>query len=97
MAQMIVRNIDEDVKVRLKQRANQHGWSMEEIRQILRRSVKEKTEVRSKFGTRIAARFSGMGMSEEILRCKGRPFIPWLFQSDYFGYKRSICVAATAT
>jgi hypothetical protein len=37
MAQVIVRNIEDDVKAGLKTRATQHGWSMEEeIRQILR-------------------------------------------------------------
>jgi plasmid stability protein len=39
MAQVVVRNVDEYVKIGLKFRASQHGWSMEEeIRQILQRA-----------------------------------------------------------
>jgi plasmid stability protein len=40
MAQVIVRNLEDDVKAVLKRRAKQHGWGMEEeVRQILRRAV----------------------------------------------------------
>ncbi|MCP4285623.1 MAG: toxin-antitoxin system, partial [Gammaproteobacteria bacterium] len=36
MAQVVVRNLDEEIKKRLKQRADEHGISMEaEIRLIL--------------------------------------------------------------
>ena len=63
MAQMIVRNIDEDVKSGLKARASQHGWSMEEeVRQILRQAVNESPQTRTKLGTRIAERFAGSGL-----------------------------------
>ena len=42
MAQVVDRNIEDDVKARLKQRATQHGWSMEEeVRHILRKAVAE--------------------------------------------------------
>ena len=42
MAQFIVRNLENDVKVRLKRRAARHGRSMEEeVRHILRDAVKE--------------------------------------------------------
>jgi len=41
MAQIVVRNIEEDVKKQLKQPAAQHGWSMEEeVRQILRNAIR---------------------------------------------------------
>ena len=40
MAQVLVRNLDDDVKERLQQRARQHGHSMEEeIRDILRQAM----------------------------------------------------------
>jgi hypothetical protein len=40
MAQVIVRDLEEDVKARLKRRAAQHGRSMEEeVRDILRNAV----------------------------------------------------------
>jgi plasmid stability protein len=42
MAQFIVRNLEDDVKARLKRRAARHGHSMEEeVRQILRSAVQE--------------------------------------------------------
>jgi plasmid stability protein len=45
MAQVIVRNLEDDVKAVLKRRAKQHGWSMEEeVRQILRRAVNDLVE-----------------------------------------------------
>jgi plasmid stability protein len=39
MAQVIARNIEDDVKAGLTARAREHGWSMEEVRQILRPAV----------------------------------------------------------
>ncbi len=67
MAQFIVRNLDEDVKERLKRRAQRHGCSMEEeVRQILRNAVKEGDQPAPKLGSRIAARFAGIGLSEDL-------------------------------
>ncbi len=41
MAQLIVRNLDEDLVRRLKQRAAEHGWSAEEEhRRILRDALR---------------------------------------------------------
>ena len=40
MAQLIVRNLDPEVVVRLRRRAAQHGWSVEaEHREILREAL----------------------------------------------------------
>ena len=42
MAQFVVRDLEEEVKARLKRRAERHGRSMEEeIRHILRNAAKE--------------------------------------------------------
>lgn len=61
MAQLVVRNIDEDVKTRLKRRAESHGRSMEEeARQILTEAVLRKPAREKGLGTRIAARFKGL-------------------------------------
>jgi len=77
MAQVIVRNIEDDVKAGLKQRASQHGWSMEEeVRQILRRAVSEKNQMRPKLGSRIAARFAGVGINEPLPELRGQPIVP---------------------
>lgn len=72
MGQVIVRNLDEDIKAALKRRASQHGWSMEEeVRQILRRAVNDQPQAISKLGTRIAARFADQGLDEPLPELHG--------------------------
>jgi plasmid stability protein len=73
MAQVVVRNIEEEVKQGLKARACAHGWSMEkEVRQILRRAVTEGLQARPKLGSCIAARFAGGGLTESLPEMKGQ-------------------------
>lgn len=73
MAQVVVRNIEDDIKVRLKQRAALHGWSMEEeVRQILRDAVVEHGQAPVKLGSRMAARFAGIGLSGELPQLQGQ-------------------------
>jgi antitoxin FitA len=80
MAQVVVRNIDDDVKARLKQRAAQHGWSMEEeVRQILRKAVAEPRPALVKLGSRMAARFAGVGLSGELPQLQGQAVVPMDF------------------
>ena len=68
MAQFIVRDLEDDVKARLKRRAAQHRRSMEEeVRHILRDAVKEQNRHIAKLGSRIAARFTKAGLSAEEL------------------------------
>jgi len=77
MAQVIVRNIEDDVKAGLKQRASRHGWSMEEeVRQILRRAVSEEGQVRPRLGSLIAARFAGAGLTEPLPELHGQTIEP---------------------
>jgi plasmid stability protein len=65
VAQFIVRNLEDDVKARLKRRAAHHGRSMEEeVRHILRDAVKEENRRRPKLGSRIAARPAGTARSD---------------------------------
>ena len=67
MAQVIVRNIEDSVKAGLKQRASMHGWSMEEeVREILRRAVRELAPAPRKLGAQISARFAGAGLTEAL-------------------------------
>jgi plasmid stability protein len=67
MAQVVVRNIEEDVKTQLKQRAAQHGWSMEEeVRQILRNAIRLPEPSSVKLGSRIAKRFHDVGLAEPL-------------------------------
>ncbi|MBU9698137.1 plasmid stabilization protein [Rhodobacteraceae bacterium HSP-20] len=63
MASIIIRNLEEDVKARLKLRAASRGHSMEEeARDILRRSVGA-ADPRADLGTAIAARFAALGVT----------------------------------
>ena len=72
MAQLVVRNLDDDVKERLQQRAKQHGHSMEtEVREILRSAVMEITEPSEPLGTRIASRFKEIGLDEPVVELRG--------------------------
>ena len=67
MAQVIVRNIEVEVKAGLKLRAAQHGWSMEEeVRQILRNAVSLTETPQIKLGSRIAKRFVGIGLVDPL-------------------------------
>ncbi len=73
MAQFIVRNLEDDVKARLKRRATHHGCSMEEeVRHILRDAVKEQNQRVVKLGSRIAARFAKTGLTIELPELRGQ-------------------------
>ncbi len=73
VAQFVVRDIEEDVKVRLKRLAERHGRSMEEeIRQILRNAAKESSRPIARIGSRIAARFSGKGLVADLPELRGQ-------------------------
>lgn len=74
MAQIIVRDVEEEVKERLKKRATRHGHSMEaEVRDILRDAVKGDDQPKYGLGTQIANRFKGIGLrpGEEIKELRG--------------------------
>ena len=76
MAQLLVRNLDEDLKLRLKQRARRHGRSTEEeVREILRSAVMAE-EAALPLGSRIRARFAGIGLDEDIPELRGYPAQP---------------------
>ncbi len=73
MAQFIVRDLEDDVKARLKRRATQHGRSMEEeIRHILRNAVKEQNQRLPKLGSRIVARFAKAGLTTDLPELRGQ-------------------------
>jgi plasmid stability protein len=80
MAQFVVRQLEEDVKARLKRRAERHGRSMEEeVREILRNAAKEERRTVTKLGSRIAARFQGAGLTADLPELRGqRPRPPGL-------------------
>jgi plasmid stability protein len=73
MAQFIVRDIEDSVKVRLKRRATRHGRGMEdEVRHILRDAVKEQNSDIAKLGSRIARRFAKVGLTGELPELRGQ-------------------------
>lgn len=77
MAQFTVRNLEDDVKARLKLRAARHGSSMEEeVRQILRNAVKDESAPANRLGSRIAARFARVGLNDDLPELKGQTVRP---------------------
>ena len=73
MAQFVVRDLEEEVKVRLKRRAKRHGHSMEEeVRHILRNAAKESSRPVAKLGTRVSARFSTVGLTTDLPELRGQ-------------------------
>ncbi|MFN0317627.1 MAG: FitA-like ribbon-helix-helix domain-containing protein [Burkholderiales bacterium] len=67
VAQIVVRNFDEDIKAQLKRRAQRHGRSLEEeVRHILSAAARETNRVVPGLGSRIAARFSKVGLSDDL-------------------------------
>jgi plasmid stability protein len=73
MAQVLVRNLEDEVKTRLQQRARQHGHSMEEeIRDILRQALTDDGLPPPRLGSRIAARFAGKGLDFDLPELRGQ-------------------------
>ena len=69
MAQLLVRNLEKEVKMKLQKRAKRNGRSMEEeVREILRDVTKDEGKRRKGLGTEIAELFRGIGWKpgEEI-------------------------------
>ena len=72
MAQIVVRDLEEDVKQRLKRRALRHGRSMEdEIRHILRDATRQSATASVGLGTRIAEIFKEADFVVEIPELRG--------------------------
>ena len=73
MAQIVVRNLDDDIKQRLKKRAAKHGVSMEaEVRLILANSLKEGRGSTLGLGSAIAERFRKTGLDEPLPELRGQ-------------------------
>jgi len=72
---MIDDEFDHEVKARLLQRATRNGRTLEaEVLEILRDAVKDEPD--PGLGTRLAARFHGIGIEEEISELRGYPVKP---------------------
>jgi len=81
VAQLIVRNLELEVKLRLKRRAELHGTSMEEeAREILRDALKDEVDAAGGLGTEMAALFEGIGLEMEIPELRGSNLRPMEFE-----------------
>jgi plasmid stability protein len=82
MAQLIVRKLDEDVKRRLRERAQRRGRSMEaEARDILSNALAEVEHPKIGLGTRIASLFAEIGLDGDIEEIRGEEPRPANFDS----------------
>jgi antitoxin FitA len=72
MAQFLVRNIENEVKVRLQRRARKHGHSMEEeVREILRNAANAEEPPTGGLGSEISALFTRSGIDHDIPELRG--------------------------
>lgn len=73
VAQLIVRDLEDDVKTRPQRRATRHRRSPEaEARDILRNAAKDESMQQGALGTRIGSRFSALNLKEGELAA-----LPW--------------------
>lgn len=79
MAQILVRNLEDHVKDRLRARAQRNGHSLEqEVRDILNTATQDDPFV--PLGTRIARRFAGLGLKQGIPELRGQSGRPAKFK-----------------
>lgn len=72
MAQILIRDLENQVKARLQRLAKKHGRSMEEeAREILRNALRDERTPSTGLGTEIAALFRGKGLQEDIPELRG--------------------------
>jgi plasmid stability protein len=80
LAQLIVRNLEDSVKEKLRRRASRHGRSLEaEVRDILGDAVARPEPNERHLGSRIASRFAGLGVDRDFLELRGRAARPARF------------------
>jgi plasmid stability protein len=81
VAQLIVRNLDDSTKLRLRKRARRHGRSMEEeVRDILRAAVQDESAPAGGLGTEISRLFSKVGLDADIQELRGFSVQPPSFE-----------------
>jgi plasmid stability protein len=83
MAQLLIRNVEDSVRDRLRARALRHRRSMEEeLREILREAAATEIEAAAvvPLGTWIASRFAGKDLDFDIEELRGEPVRPVEFE-----------------
>lgn len=77
MAQIVVRNLEDEVKEKLQRRARLHGRSIEEeVRDILRSAVRDETRPPEPLCKRLRRLFSEIGLEEDIPELRGQAARP---------------------
>ena len=77
MAQLVIRNLNAAIMLRLQRRAKRHGRSMEEeVRDILRHAAKEEAPPPRGLGTEIASLFRKTGLDSDIPELHGHGIKP---------------------
>jgi plasmid stability protein len=77
MAQLLIRNLEDDVKAKLRDRARIHGRSTEEeVREILRNAVRDEARPSEPLGKRLRSLFRGIGLDEDIPEWRGHSATP---------------------
>jgi plasmid stability protein len=77
MAQLVVRNLEAGIKLRLQRRAKRNGRSMEkEVRDILRDAAKEEASPARGLGTEISSLFRKAGLDADISELRGHGIKP---------------------
>ena len=83
MAQILIRQLEDDTKAKLQRLARRHGRSTEEeVREILRNAVRNVDDPPGGLGSRIATRFEGAGLTEDIPELRGQPVRPAQFDES---------------
>ena len=81
LPQILVRNLEVQLKDRLQRRAKRHGRSMEEeAREILRNALREEETHSLGLGSEIAALFRGHGLEQDIPEIRGHAVKPPQFE-----------------
>jgi len=82
VAQLVVRNLQDNVKEELRRRAARRGRSLEaEVRDILCDAVARPGSNERHLGTRIAARFAGLGVHRDFAELRRQPARPARFKT----------------
>ena len=77
MAQLVVRDLEQSVKERLRRRAARRRRSLEaEVRDILRNAVARPEGSEQRLGSRIAGRFKGLGLRRDLAEIRGQAARP---------------------
>jgi plasmid stability protein len=81
MAQILVRNLDDDIKAKLAEKARRHGVSLEEEARTALRAAAFAPEPQVGLGTEIANLFRGIGLEdgEELELPRDEPSRPAVF------------------